>query len=191
MPTLPDTLPKLMPSDPVTPGYRRGATLIERIMAKTAVMPNGCWQWRGAMRTDGYGFLSSEGRNVRVHRAAYEVLVGAVPDGLVLDHLCRNRLCVNPEHLEPVTSRVNTLRGVGRGATNAAVTHCPSGHPYDDSNTMFTPSGRQCRECGRISHRASSAVISAAARKLGISRRAFLSRYGQSVVAARAILARP
>ena len=94
--------------------------------------PNGCWLWTGACSRRGYGAILADFPDRRMlcaHRAAYEMLVGPIPDGLQLDHLCRNRPCVNPAHLEPVTGRENVLRGTGFAAENAAKTHCVRG-PY-------------------------------------------------------------
>jgi hypothetical protein len=89
----------------------------------------------------------------RAYRITYETLVGPVPNGLELDHLCRVRACVNPGHLEPVTHRVNTLRGETVAARNARATHCPAGHPYDEVNTYADRLGRRsCRECCRRRH---------------------------------------
>lgn len=94
--------------------------------------------------------MSVDGRTVPAHRFAYELLVRPIPPGLVLDHECRVRHCVRPDHLTPVTNRENILRGVGASARCAAQTHCPAGHPYDEANTYVRPNGhRDCRECGR------------------------------------------
>ncbi len=106
-----------------------------------------CWLWTAAT-AHGYGRFFFGGRLTPAHRVAYEMLVGPIPDGLHLDHLCRTPACVNPAHLEPVTQRENTLRGEAPPAIHAAVTHCPSGHPYDQANTYRDRNGwRQCRTC--------------------------------------------
>ena len=103
---------------------------------------------------EGYGQFWDGTRLVRAHRFAYEQIVGPIPDGLQLDHLCRVRSCVNPAHLEPVTCQVNLLRGTGASARNAIKTHCPQGHAYGDFNTYIRPEGwRRCRECHRAEER--------------------------------------
>lgn len=107
-----------------------------------------CWQFTGYCPPHGYGQV---GQNLAVHRIVWEHFRGPIPDGLQLDHLCRNRPCCNPDHLEPVTSRVNVLRGVGFGATNAAKTHCDHGHELTPDNVYARPDrfGRLCRICRR------------------------------------------
>lgn len=108
---------------------------------------DGCWAWTAALTADGYGRFWHDGQVVRAHRYAYEQLVASIPDGLVLDHGCRNRACVNPSHLEPVTVVENTRRAVW---PNALKTHCPAGHAYDALNTRVTTDGRRhCRRCER------------------------------------------
>lgn len=106
-----------------------------------------CWLWRGSL-SHGYGSISVNGHGVRVHRLSYELLVGPIPEHLVLDHLCRVTNCVNVRHLEPVTDKVNILRGISFAVTNARASHCPQGHPYDDENTIsLNGHWRDCRRC--------------------------------------------
>lgn len=110
----------------------------------------GCWTWTAYTLPGGYGFFFADGRNVLAHRFAYSQFVGAIPPGLVIDHLCRNRACVNPEHLEPVSMRENLMRGNGVAARNAAKATCPKGHAFDDTNTYRDKTGRRhCRACHR------------------------------------------
>lgn len=117
---------------------------------------DGCWPWMGALHKDGYGIFNVSARTWLAHRWAYEQFVGPVPDGLELDHLCRNRRCVNPAHLEPVLHRENVRRGDG-WAINARRTHCPQGHPYDEANTRWVRRDgtfiRVCRSCSREHNR--------------------------------------
>lgn len=113
-----------------------------------------CWLWTAARTPDGYGSFDKR----VAHRWAYENCVGPVPDCLELDHLCRVRHCVNPAHLEAVTRCENQRRSpVSAGGRNAAKTHCPRGHEYDESNTRIDADGsRRCRTCaveGRAKHR--------------------------------------
>jgi len=107
-----------------------------------------CWLWTGAVAADGYAcFL----RDVKAHRFAWELRHGPIPDGLVIDHLCRVRHCVNPAHLQPVTNAENILRGEGPPAVNARKTHCPRGHAFTESNTYRYPDGRrECSTCRRV-----------------------------------------
>lgn len=116
-----------------------------------------CWLWTAAADSNGYGTFKVGVKMVGAHRVAYELLVGPIPDGFHIDHLCRVRACVNPAHLEPVTSRENTLRGVGFSAVNARKTHCPQGHQFTPENTYTQSDGRRrCRKCRQATNRASS-----------------------------------
>lgn len=140
---------------------------VARFWAKVTIAgQDDCWPWSSYVRTDGYGKTYFAGHYVRTHRLAYELSVGPVPEGLVLDHLCRNRKCANPRHLESVTRGENVRRGVGVGAVIGGIrssrTHCPSGHPLSGDNlTIGHRRGggvhRGCRECHRIAVRKSRA----------------------------------
>lgn len=116
-----------------------------------------CWIWRGPITHNGYGFFSfgtggrGNSKRVGAHRFAYDNLVGPIPEGLTLDHLCRNPPCVNPSHLEPVPIGENVHRSpIAPAAINARKTHCKNGHPFDLLNTYIFPDGRRsCRTCQR------------------------------------------
>jgi hypothetical protein len=110
----------------------------------------GCWIWQRALDRSGYGGFRAGDRIYRAHRYGYELMVGPIPEGLQIDHLCRVRACVNPAHLEPVTSRENSLRGDTFLARSLGRTKCAEGHPFDDVNTYRSPDGRRvCRICRR------------------------------------------
>lgn len=124
----------------------------ERVRAKVEAMSNGCWQWTGAIsKKTGYGSISINGSSKLVHRVAYEAFVGPIPSGLVIDHLCRHRSCVNPAHLEPVTMRENVMCGIGPTAANSQKTHCVNGHPFTEANLWISATGgRCCKMCSRL-----------------------------------------
>jgi HNH endonuclease len=114
-----------------------------------------CWIWHGAASKDGYGIFVEYGEHLekimwRTHRFAYVTLVGPIPDGLTLDHLCRNRSCIRPAHLEPVSNVENLLRGNSWSGINKRKTHCKHGHVFDEANTYYDKHGdRHCKTCGR------------------------------------------
>lgn len=129
--------------------------LRDRLLSRAIInWETGCWEWEGARNSYGYGSIQYQQQGHGVHRLAWLVLVGPIPPGLELDHLCRVRHCLNPAHLEPVTNRVNNLRGQTFAAANAAKTRCPQGHEYDPLNTYTDPAGRRhCRACKRLRDR--------------------------------------
>jgi len=121
-------------------------SVLDRFWAKVekGTRPDGCWLWMGRLNNNGYGSIRIMSKLVAgptlVHRFAYELLVGPIPEGVELDHLCKNRRCVNPAHLEPVTRSENCSRGdsgLAWAAHQRRKTHCPQGHPYDLFNTYY------------------------------------------------------
>lgn len=136
--------------------------LPDRLQRKIVVDPGtACWWWTGTPTLYGYGRVWVEGiSSSNAHRVVYTLLVGTIPDGLVIDHLCRNKLCVNPRHLEPVTQGEN----VRRGDATIRQTHCQRGHELTDENIKPVTGKRgRCRECVRIDGRAYYARKRAAA----------------------------
>jgi hypothetical protein len=131
---------------------RRIRPLAERVFEK--VEPTlFCWTWHGAISEAGYGVVGLGRRgegNGLVHRVVYELLVGPIPPGMDLDHLCRNRWCCNPGHLEPVTRQVNVDRGAhAKGWAEKEITHCVNGHEFTPGNTWRSAKQRHCRACAR------------------------------------------
>lgn len=132
------------------PGKR--ASLAERVFSKLERQDDGCLIWKGSITPAGYGQvgLGARGKGqAAVHRLMYQWRIGPIPEGLELDHLCRNRACAEPSHLEAVTRRENLLRGQTITAIRVATTHCPQGHEYTEANTYRRPGhvGRTCRTC--------------------------------------------
>lgn len=112
-------------------------------------LPTLCWLWKASKCARGYAQTTFLGRRMMAHRAVYIFLKGPIPDGMTLDHLCRVRNCVNPGHLEPVTNKVNTLRGNNPCAQRARQTHCKRGHALSGDNLETDSFGRHCKTCHR------------------------------------------
>jgi len=129
------------------PGYEPRTTR-ERFESKV-VRADGCWGWTGTHDSGGYAKFSLNGSMANAHRFGYELYVGPIPVGMEVDHLCRNRGCVNPAHLEPVPKRVNVLRGYGIPAVYARRDRCSRGHAFDEANTRHHGTARICRACER------------------------------------------
>lgn len=112
------------------------------------VVPGICWEWQGGTTPLNYGRVCINYQYLYAHRVAYTLLIGPIDDGIVLDHLCRNPRCVNPDHLEAVTHKVNVHRGAGPAARNAKKTVCKHGHPLTGYNLKIGYKGtRMCRIC--------------------------------------------
>ena len=121
---------------------------IDTAWARVRVDMGGCWEWTGCLTAQGYGVMSYMGRPTLMHRLLYEDVCGVIPPGMVIDHLCRTRHCVNPLHLEVVTQLENKLRGTGAPAVNARKTHCKDGHEL-----KRVRGGRRCGTCAVAKHR--------------------------------------
>lgn len=141
----------------------------ERLLGRYYVAESGCWEWSGPLTMHGYGYLSRQKKKVMAHRATYEMWCGPIPEGLELDHLCKNRACGRPDHLEPVTHRENVRRGDALSGKRSRQTHCHRGHPLSGENLRINKNGsRSCRTCHRelertrLARRASAAAKEAA-----------------------------
>jgi hypothetical protein len=127
---------------------------IDFLNKRISKQENGCWLWTGDISRAGYGRFKDNGKQIPAHRAVYEAYVGPIPQGLVIDHLCRVHACVNPQHLEPVTNKENILRGIAPAAKYSKQTACKYGHTYTPETTYwysYGPNGktRKCRVCAR------------------------------------------
>lgn len=131
--------------------------LLDRVVVRDADYETPCWLSDRAENGKGYTKIAYMGRIWYAHRLAHHLFIGPIPTGLTIDHLCRVRGCCNPEHLEAVTIKVNTLRGSAPAAVHTAKTHCIRGHEFTSANTYLAAGRhgpqRQCRECRRIRRR--------------------------------------
>lgn len=133
---------------------RSREAMMDHLMDKSMpVSESGCWIWLGVTNTYGYGRVLWNNRHLMAHRVSYELFKGPISADLQTDHLCKVRCCINPDHLEAVTPRVNTMRSRAVSAVNAAKTHCINGHTFDTENTRTyhrgSVTGRVCRACKR------------------------------------------
>lgn len=129
----------------------RRLTDVQRFWLKVS-KTHSCWNWMGCRNALGYGFFYTNKHTVSAHRFSYELLKDKIPKNMIIDHLCRNRSCVNPEHMEVVTQRENVLRGLTIPAINSKKTQCVHGHSYTPQNTFYRKvSGkRECRTCQQL-----------------------------------------
>lgn len=144
------------------------AAQIENLIKTRAEIrgPNECWLWRGTISQRGYGRFIFKGKTKTAHRVSFELVKGPIPTGLVIDHMCRNKICINPGHLRAVTPKTNTLSGISVTAVNSRKKKCKRGHPLSGYNLILKKKGRACRECQKLhSYKYKS-------------KRAFLSKYG-------------
>lgn len=124
-------------------------TILERLTSRIDIDDRGCWNWRGATNSNGYGCIGAQGKVQLTHRVSYELHVGPISDGLQIDHLCRNRICINPAHLDPVTAAEHAKRSL-----RARATHCINGHLLEGDNLHLRTREngqvhRGCKTCRR------------------------------------------
>lgn len=137
---------------PTTRETKSSSVVLQRMLDKVEIVTeSGCWIWMGANNGDqGYGVVHIGSKKFRAHRLMYELLLGQIPEGLVIDHLCRVRCCVNPAHMEPVTDRENILRGEAPGIKRIGADTCINGHIWSDARTRWYKGRRFCQECERL-----------------------------------------
>lgn len=162
--------------------------LPQRFWDKVRVdVDTGCWEWRGALTT-GYGQFRLDGKTRMAHRVAVQASGRPILPGTQVDHLCRNRACVNPGHLEVVTPSVNMTRSANGYALRGWI--CSSGHDVREAGLRADPRhpvASECRQCAHDRASAKASAISAACRRLGLTHREYISRHGQSRAVAEAI----
>lgn len=142
--------------------------LAERLLSRVKETASGCWEWQGYTRQDGYARVTirptpTTQETHLAHRLAYETWVGPIPEGLVIDHVCRNRACINPSHLEVVTQATNNQRGMAPSFQAQREQRCKRGHPYTPEHSYFGSDGRRrsCRTCETANQRRRRAEIHA------------------------------
>lgn len=146
----------MSPSSQTSERLRRGGRTPEPLnqrIRRLADKSGNCWLWTGRLDKDGYGRITVNQRPGRAHRVAYETFVGAIPEGMEIDHLCRVRHCVKPDHLEPVPHQLNVARAFSANDAERNPDECLHGHVLDESNAYLVQGSRQCRECHRKRNR--------------------------------------
>lgn len=134
---------------------------LARIFERIKIIDNGCWEWQGARSSTGYGNMTHQGKQLQPHRVAYELEKGFIPRGMHVDHVCQNRRCINPDHLEAVTPAENTRRG---GMIQALLqrhesrTHCDKGHPLTPDNIAYREGPKRCLICVKEATKRGNAV---------------------------------